>query len=376
MNIEKLRSYFPVTQSYTFLNNAAESPMNLVYREALDQFYDIACDAPQNKPDIRWIVREKLSELLGGLPEDYALITSTGVGSGIVAAGFDFKAGDNVVIPENEHRNNLFPWLALKDKGVEIRFVPVAENGHINYEDINALVDENTRIVSIAAVRFNSGFRADLKKISSIAHAKGALLFVDAIQAAGVVPIHVEKMGIDIMSSAGFKWLLGIPGTGFLYVNEKARALIHPVIPGMFAAENSVRELKFFKDSRKYETGSIAYSLFYAWQEGLDLLHTIGIENIYRRVLELTDLLIEGLKDREIKIMSSIKNRNERSAILFCSLGDESVNIAFEEKLKENNIIIAVRDGKCRISPNFFNTKNEIDHFFEVLDDAIRQSIK
>ena len=372
MNIEQLRSYFPVTQSYTFLNNAAESPMNLVVREALDQFFDIACDAPHNKPDIRWAVRQKLSELLGGLPEDYALITSTGVGSGIVAAGFDFIAGDNVVLPENEHRNNLFPWLALQDKGVEIRFVPVSETGHIDYEDINALVDENTRIVSIAAVRFNSGFRADLKKISAIAHAKGALLFVDAIQAAGVVPIHVEDMGIDIMSSAGFKWLLGIPGTGFLYVNEKARALIHPVIPGMYAAENSITELKYLKDSRKYETGSIAYSLFYAWQEGLDLLHSMGIENIYKRVLELTDLLIEGFNERQIKIVSSIENRNERSAILFCSLGDEAINESLREKLQEHNIIIAVKDGKCRISPNFFNTKNEIEHFFEVLDDVRR----
>jgi len=371
MTIEKLRSHFPVTQSYTFFNNAAESPMNLVFREALDKFYDIACEAPQNKPDVRWGVREKLSELLGGLPEDYALITSTGVGSGMVAAGYDFKAGDNVVLPENEHRNNLYPWLALKDKGVDIRLVPVAENGYIDLEDIKTLVDENTKIVSIAAVRFNSGFRADLKKISEIAHAKGALLFVDAIQAAGVVPIHVEEMGIDVMSSAGFKWLLGIPGTGFLYANEKARELIQPIIPGMFAAENSVTELHYLTDSRKYETGSIAYSLFYAWQEGLDLLLSIGVENIYKTVLELTDLLIEGLNARHIKILSSIKNRTERSAILFCSLGNESVNESFQEKLQENNIIIAVRDGKCRISPNFFNTKKEVEHFFDVLDQVI-----
>ena len=371
LNKDEIRAYFPVTKQYTFLNNAAESPMNLQFRNALDKFYDIACDAPQNKPDTRDIVRDKLSELLGGQAEDYALITSTGVGSGIVAAGFDFKAGDNVVLPEYEHRNNLFPWFALKEKGIEVRLVPVDENGKIHISDIKKLVDNRTKIVSLAAVRFNSGFRIDMKKVSDIAHQHNALLFVDGIQACGVVPLNVDDMGIDILSSAGFKWLLGVPGTGFLYVSPNARKLIKPVIPGMFAAEASYEELNYHSDSRKYETGSIAYSLFNAWIPALDIVLNTGITTIYDEVLKLTDQLISGLQKRQINILSPINNKAERSAILFFTLGDEETNSKFEEILKKKNVIISVRDGKCRISPSFYNTTQEIDYFFEILDQVI-----
>lgn len=368
MNIEKLREYFPVTKNYAFLNNAAESPMNTQVRKAIDSFFNLACEAPQDKPEIRWDVRDKLAKILGGLPEEYALITSTGIGAGIVAAGYDWQAGDNIVLPEHEHRNNIFPWLALKEKGVIVKFVPVALDGRIDIEDIKNLVDERTKIVSLAAVRFNSGLRIDLKQVSEIAHEKGALLFVDAIQAAGVVPLNVEEMGIDVLSSGGFKWLLGVPGTGFLYVSSRVRHLIKPVIPGMFAAENKYNELKYLPDSRQYETGSIAYSLFYGWLAGLDLLISAGVENIYKRVLELTDQLIDGLKERNVLILSPIETREERSAILFFTLSSEGDNISLEETLKENGIIISIRDGKCRISPAFYNTDAEIERFFEVLD--------
>lgn len=371
MNKDQIRSYFPVTDKYAFLNNAAESPMNLKFRHALDKFNDIACDAPQDKPDTRDRVREKLSLLLGGKAEDYALITSTGVGSGIVAAGLDFKAGDNVVLPAYEHRNNLFPWLALKEKGVDVRLVDVKENGEIALDDIEKSVDHRTKLVSIAAVRFNSGFRIDLKKVSEIAHKHDALLFVDGIQACGVVPMNVDEMGIDILSSAGFKWLLGAPGTGFLYVNEKARKRIKPVIPGMFAAEDSYEFLNYHKDSRQYETGSIAYSLFNAWLVSLDMVLSIGLPTIYEEVLKLTDHLINGLKARQIKIVSSIHKREERSAILFFTLGDETLNTELQASLQKKGVIIAVRDGKCRISPSFYNTVEEINTFFKVLDEVI-----
>lgn len=362
------KEMFPVTKNYIFLNNAAESPMNSLYRSGLDQYLDIVCEAPQTKPGVRLEVKTKLAKLLGGASSDYALITSTGVGVGIVASGLNFKSGDNIVMPEDEHRNNIFPWLALKEKSVEIRFVPVSKTGLIKINDIESLIDDRTVVVSIAAVRFNSGFRSDLKKISDLAHKNNALFFVDAIQAAGIVPLNVLDMGIDVLSCAGFKWLLGSPGTGFLYINEKARKLIKPVLPGMFAAENSNTELKYFSDSRMYETGSIAYSLFYAWQKSLDFLTELGIENIYTKVLMLTDLLIKGLRERDVEILSEVANKSERSAILFFSLGSEKLNQSLEEKLKENNIIIAVRDGKCRMSPSFYNSENDIEEFFRVFD--------
>ena len=367
-NIHQLRSYFPVTENYIFFNNAAESPMHMLTKEAVDEFYHLACYAPHKKPDIRWQVKEQLAQLLGGKADEYALVTSTGIGVGIVALGIEWQAGDNIVLPVDEHRNNLYPWLHLQDKGVEIRFVPVAENGFIKLSDFDKLIDDQTKLVAVAGVRFNSGFRLPLKAISNLAHEHKALFLVDAIQAAGQVPLNVEEMNIDILCSAGFKWLLGLPGTGFLYIKKDVQPFIKPAMPGMFAASHADQVLNFHRDARQYETGSIAYSQFYGWLKGLELLNHLGIHNIHQRILGLTDLIIKGLELRNISILTPVDETEHRSGILFCSLGSEDKNQFFLEALEKENIIIALRDNKCRISPSFYNTEEEIHKFFNILD--------
>lgn len=368
MDLAALRQLFPVTQKFIFLNNAAESPLNTRFSQRLEAYLQVAGEAPQNKPGVRALVRQRLSELLGGAPEDYALVTSTGTGVGIVAAGYPWKKGDNVVVPADEHWNNTFPWLALKDRGVEVRLVPVGPDNRINPAHIEALTDDHTRIVAVAAVRFNSGFRSDLKKLSAIAHSRGALLMIDGIQGAGVVPLNIEEDGIDILACAGFKWLLGMPGTGFLYINKRAQEQIKPVMPGMFAAEDNTRELIFYPDARQYETGSIAYSLFYAWTAGLELLKEIGIDTIHHRAIALTDHMIQGLAGKKVTITSPISAPGERSAIVTFSAGSPEKNQAVFEKLKSRGIIISLRGGICRVSPNFFNMEEEIDRLLELLD--------
>lgn len=367
MDVKALRLLFPVTEKYAFLNNAAESPLNLRFQNKLEEYLKTALNEPHNKPSVRNDVRDRLSELLGGSPDEYALVTSTGMGISTIAAGYNWSDGDNVVVPLDEHWNNTFPWQALQKKGLDVRFVPVDEDNRINPEKLANLTDKNTKIVATAAVRFNSGFRSDLKKLSNIAHDRGALFMVDGIQASGVVPLNVETDSIDILCNAGFKWLLGMPGTGFLYVNKNVQDLISPILPGMFAADNYSKELEYYKDARRFETGSIPYSLFYAWTAGLELLKEIGIENIYKRVLMLTDRIISGLQAKNIRIITPIDKISERSAILMFTLGSSELNKALYNKLLSKNVIVTLRDGLIRISPSFFNTEEEIDGFLDSL---------
>jgi cysteine desulfurase/selenocysteine lyase len=189
------------------------------------------------------------------------------------------------------------------------------------------------------------------------------LFVVDGIQAAGVIPINVDTDNIDILSSAGFKWLLGMPGTGFLYVNKNVQELISPTLPGMFAADNYSKELEYYPDARRFETGTIAYSLFYAWTAGLDLIQEVGIENIYSRVLILTDRIISGLRIKGIEIITPVNTISERSAIIMFTMGSADANKILYAKLLVQNIIVTLRDGLIRISPAFFNTEEEIDRF-------------
>jgi cysteine desulfurase/selenocysteine lyase len=367
MNLESWRELFPITQGLAYLNNAAESPLNTLVEEKLKAYLALSSRAPHAKPAVRQEVRTLLASLLGGKAEDYALVSSTGIGLNIAANGYPWSPGDNVVVPMDEHWNNTFPWFSLKERGVEVRLVPVDEQNRLDLDKLSSLVDDKTRIVACAAVRHTTGYRADLKIIGQIAHNQGALFVVDGIQAAGVIPLDVMREDIDVLASAAFKWLLGFPGSGMLYVNEKARELICPTLPGMFAAEDNLRELRYFDDSRRYETGTIAYPFYHAWTAGLELLLKIGVDLIYERVIKLTDQLIEGLQKHGAQIISPVRDVKDRSAILSFTLGSKDKNQALFEKLQAQNISISIRDGRCRISPSFFNSEEEIDAFLAAL---------
>lgn len=366
-DLSTYRALFPVAEKTVFLNNAAESPLNTRVHQRLTEYLQLVAEEPQNKPEVRTGIRKQLAAIFGGRADEYALVTSTGIGINIVASGFQWRAGDNVVVPIDEHWNNTFPWLALRERGVEVRLVPVGEDQRIDPDKIAKLVDQNTRILAIAAVRFNSGFRADLKLLSEIAHAKGALLVVDGIQGAGVVPMNVIEDGIDILACAAFKWLLGMPGTGFLYVNEKAQESIRPALPGMFSAESNSRELHYLPDARRYETGTIAYALFHAWAAGLEILQEIGISTIHAQILRLTDIIIAGLRAKNISIETPVEFEDERSAIIVFTMGSALANQKCYEKLRDNKVIVTLRAGQIRVSPNFFNTEDEIKKFLELL---------
>jgi len=366
MNTDQLRSLFPVTKEATYLNNASQSPLNTLVNARLQAHLETELNPTGKKGFDRNNIRTLLSELLGGRPEEYALTTSTGVGLGIVAQGLNLVKGDNIVLPEREHWNNIFPWLQLEKKGVEIRFAKINDDNSIDPEAIGKLIDHKTRVVVMAAVRFNSGFRPNLNAVGKMAHDKGALFVVDAAQGAGMIPIDVEKDQIDVMAGCGFKWLLGLHGTGFLYVSKRVVKMIAPVLPGMYAAEKQYDELSFYEDSRKFETGTIAYSLFNAWSAGLELLLNIGINNIYEKVLELTDLLIEGLEEKGYTMVTPTRKRAERTAIVHFNTGSFDSTKVLYEKLREHKVLVTLQVENIRVSPNFFTTKEEIRVFLNL----------
>ncbi len=361
LNIEKIRELFPITSGYVNLNNAAESPMNLLAKNQLSKYLEFSENYPHVKPEARSEVRECLSYLFGGNPSDYSLVTSTGHGLGLVASGYNWSAGDNIVLPAKEHWNNSYPWIMQESKGVEIRFANINDSTQIDYDHLEQLVDENTQVITLAAVRFNSGLRVNLEKISKIARANDALLVVDGIQAVGAVPVNVIDERIDVLSAGGFKWLLGLPGTGFLYLNERARGRIKPAMPGMFSGKIQYDKIEPYNNSKKYETGTIAYPLFYSWIAGLKLLQDLGIDNIYNRIIMLTDRLIDGLKSKNVSILSPINNINERSGILIFSIGSIDDNYQLYQKLLDNKVIITYREGVLRVSPSFYNNTDDID---------------
>ncbi|PQJ82276.1 aminotransferase class V-fold PLP-dependent enzyme [Polaribacter glomeratus] len=367
MNIEEIRSLFPVTKEAIYLNSASQSPLNILVYNRLQNCLKTELQLLGKKSFNRDNIRVPLSKLLGGSADEYALTTSTGVGIGIVAQGLKFKKGDNIIIPENEHWNTTYPWLHLEKEGVEIRFAKVNKDESFEPSAIKKLIDKNTKVVAMAAVRYNSGFRPNLTAIAKIAHENDALFIVDAAQAAGMIPIDVDKDEIDVLSGCGFKWLLGLHGTGFLYVSKRVIKIINPVLPGMYAAERMHDQLSFYKDSRKFETGTIAYPLFDAWSAGLELLLKIGVENIYKKAIENTDVIIEGLKNKGYQIISPIKRIEDRSAIIHFKSDSLETTKMLYQKLITKNVLVTLQGENIRVSPNFFTSKREIKLFLNLI---------
>ena len=363
------RELFPVTQSFCFLNNAAESPLNTATHARISEYLATTLAAPHTKPaSVRAEVKQLLADLLGGAPADFALVGSTCMGLNAVALGLAWAPGDNVVIPDGEHWSNTFPWLQLQPRGVEVRVAPLASDGAVMLDRLEELVDSRTRLVSAAHVSFSSGHRRDLARLSEIAHRKGALLVVDGIQAAGCCPLHLVEEGVDVYAAGGFKWLLGSPGTGFLYLSSSARAAIKPTMPGMFAAGPSAKELVFHDDARQYESGSIAYSLFHGWAAGLALLKDIGVDAIFQRNQRLVGLLLEGVAARpHVQLLSPAREEGGRSQIVVISLGSAERNSELCAKLLASGVVVANRGESVRIAPNFFNTEEEVNQLCELL---------
>ncbi len=361
MDVRAIRRQFPVTEHTVYLNNAAQCPLCLPVRDRLDAYLDLAARAPDKRPGARHSAKPLLARLVGGRAEEYALVTSTGVGIGLVAEGYRWQAGDNVVVPAEEHWNNTFPWLALRERGVDVRVVPVGADQRVDPERVGAHIDGRTRIVAVAAVRHTTGFRADLRRLGQLAHDRGALFVVDGIQAAGVVPLNVDEDGIDVLACGGFKWLLGAPGTGFLFAREAAWDRIRPVLPGMFSAEDDLSEVRWLPDARRFETGTLAYALFHAWTAGLEWLLELGVPAIHKRVLELTDRLIAGLEAGGMRVVTPHGSPGERSAIVSFTAQSPDDNHAIFKRLAERNVAISLRGGRCRVSPSFFNTEEDID---------------
>ena len=367
MDVAAVRRHFPVTERMVFLNNAAESPLSLPVRRRLDEYLDQAAGAPDRRPPARQPVKPLLSRLLGGSADEYALVTSTGVGLGLAAAGYAWVPGDNVVVPAGEHWNNTFPWLALRARGVDVRVVPLRADQRLDPDQVAERVDQRTRMVAAAAVNHLTGFRADLRRLSDVAHQYGALFVVDGVQAAGVVPLNVDDNGIDVLAGAGFKWLLGLHGTGYVYVRRAAWERIQPVLPGMFAAEDNLQHLRWLPSAQRYETGSLAYALFHAWTAGLEMILEIGVPEIHARVLDLTSYLISGLRARGMTVITPAAHTGERSAIVTFTAASHEANRAIHTRLGEQGVGISLRGGQCRVSPSFYNTVEEIDRLLTAL---------
>ncbi|GJM15716.1 MAG: cysteine desulfurase [Thermodesulfobacteriota bacterium] len=373
--MENFRKEFPIRNNFVYLDHAGVSPVSLRVKNETVKFLAQASGESGFDYD-SWVVRieeirASCAEFIGADDDEIAFVKNTSHGISIVASGLDWKQGDNVLVFEKEFSSNIYPWLNLKERGVEVRFIPLRDE-RILFEDIEGLIDSQTKLVTMSSVQSVNGFMIDLKKLGQICKNKEILFFVDAIQSLGAVPIDVKDINADFLSADGHKWLLAPEGIGIFYCKKELASKIKPNLVGWKSVENDHNfeslEFKLKNNALRFEEGTFNTIGIYGLGAAVDLLLEIGVDKIGKRIHELGDLIISEAEKREFTLKTP-KNSDERGGII--SFAGDFNPKEMAEKLFEQNIVVNYRGGGLRVAPHFYNTEDEILKFFKTLDEVL-----
>ena len=376
IDVNEIRKNFPVTKNLIYLDHAAVAPLHngskAVLEEYTEHFLNQGIKNYSYWYEKTESIRENFAKFIGADPSEIAFIKSTSAGLSIFANGINFKEGDNVVIPDIEFPSNVYPWLNLQKKGVNVKFLN-CDNGIIDTCKLDSLIDKKTRAVSISWVQFTNGYKADLAQISkicrnkSIQYGRKIYFCVDAIQGLGAFKLDVSEIDIDFLAADGHKWFLATEGAGFLYCNKNILDEIHPATVGWKSVINPLDftniHFDLEKSARKFEEGSMNLPGILTLGASLELFNKYGINNIENRILSLSKCACNLLEKKNIELVT-INEDIYRSGII--SFKTKNINADFE-KLVQQNIQLSKRGEVLRISPHVYNTVQEIENFVDNL---------
>ena len=373
MDWTAFRSQFPVTGRWAFLDHAAVAPLSAPAVAALNEYTRSLAEngiaAVREWLDRIKHVRQLAARLINAAnPDDVYFVPNTTHGIGVIAEGFPWQPGDNVVLPAEEYPSNQYPWMNLATRGVEVRPVPNRGN-RVPIDDIRAAMDGRTRLLSVSAVEFASGFRNDLDALGELCRSRGVFFFVDAIQSLGVFPLDVQRTPIDALSADGHKWLLGPEGAGIGYISRDWVNRLHPIGVG---ANSVVRPYAFSTidftlkpHAGRWEGGAYNVPGIAALGASLELLLGVGIENSERRVLELSDYLCDRAASAGLEVFSS-RLAGEQSGIVSL-LSPKVPPDEITKRCRVAGVIVNNRANRVRVSPHAYNTVDELERFLDVV---------
>ncbi len=283
----------------------------------------------------------------------------------MLAEGFPWQAGDNVVTLENEFPSNLYPWMNLATRGVETRRVPV-EEGRIDLDRVAAACDQRTRMLSLSWVGYASGWRLDVGQAARLAHERGALFCLDAIQGLGVYPLDVKATGVDFLAADGHKWLLGPEGAGICYIQPDLLEKLRPIGVGWNSVQHRSDfhrvELSLRPTAARYEGGSLNMVGYHGLAASVELLQRFGLATdrspIGERVIALADLACDRMRDIGCVPRFKRDAAHKSGIVTFAVPGVEPE--AVRQSCLDRHVIVSCRGGGVRVAPHAYNDEDDI----------------
>lgn len=363
-----LRAEFPTTRHWIHLDAARKAPLPRCAEAAMQNFVrDVYAQGGVEAYSVARVeeARAAVARLVGVAPGTLAFVKNTSEGLNIAAQGLGLKPGDNVLLTDLDHENQIYAWRHLEARGVEIRWVPNRE-GRLPVEAFVERMDRRTRVVAVSYVTYNNGHRVNLPALAEACHARGVLVVVDGIQGLGILGTPLPALGVDILAAGAHKGLLGLNGTGILYCRED----LIPAIQPPFAARSSMvpeqatqGELRLAPDAHRFEIGNFNYIGLWVIRRSAEFLAKIGLQHIEERVRTLTTALI-GLADRRRLSVRTPRAWEERAGIVSIAIPDVEKTVA---RLRTQRIIVSAKDGALRVSPHVYNTEEELEKLIQAL---------
>ena len=373
MNWDDVREQeFPVSKHWAYFDHAALAPLPTRSAQALRAW----ANEQEANGVVHWPLSEQrvertrldVASLISAHCDEIAFISSTTQGIGLVAEGFPWVSGDNVVTAADEYPSNVYPWMNLKSRGVDLRLVKSRE-GRIWPEDLLAAMDGRTRVLAISLVEFATGFRNDLDQLAELCHARGVALFVDAIQGLGPLVVDVRRTPIDFLSASGQKWLLGPEGAGFLYVRRDWIERLRPLGVGSHSVTSSYNsptlELNLKPSAQRWEGGCFGMPALYAFGASLGLLLELGPREVSSQILERAEAVREVARRAGWSVAGSSRPEDCAGIVAIEKEGASADHVA--RCGRDRGVVLSSRRGRVRISPHVYNNAHDLHRLDELL---------
>lgn len=370
------RNLFPMAGNCVYLDSAHYSPFSIETRDRLIKFINTFTESNYNlsifNNEMPHILKEKISRLINCEPKDVIIVSSTTHGLNIFANGIPKDVCKNVAYADSEFPSVVYSWMNQeKLRGIKNYMIP-SDNGKIKTEDVVRIISEHKiDVLTVSSVEF-LGFKNDLSALREITNKYNVMLVVDAIQSIGAVPMDVKKYDLDFLAAGSQKWMMSPAGIGFAYIPERMRKLINPSYVSTKNVDYDFTNFLNYKlelkdDGSAYENSTPNTLGMIGLESSVDLFLQLGVENIYKHIIKLLDLFVDGLGGNKNYYIESDLSEEHRSNILIYSHTDKSKNATIQKELESKNIFIAIREGYLRVSPHLFNSENDINKLLMAL---------
>ena len=380
MSFDRRRDEFPTLASGIHLLSHSLGPVPRAVRDSMLEY----CDAwEHHTSDDAWAtswwelsqrVGDRLARILGGAPGSVQIQPNASIALATVASCFDFHVGrrTKVVTTALDFPSMEYIWDAQRQMGARVEVVPSPDGISVPLEKILAAIDDETCLVALAHTSYRSSYRVAADAIVERAHAKGALVLLDVYQSAGVVPLHAADWKVDFVIGGTIKWLCGGPSCGYLYVRPELQKDLRPRLTGWVAHdapfEFASAPMRYARSVRRFAQGTPSIPALYSAIPGLDIIESVGLENIAAESQRRTQSMIDFARERNWTINTPLELERRGGSVMIGV--DDAKSVA--EQLAERRVFVDWRPSAgLRISPHFFNTDEEVAEALQILAGVI-----